>query len=92
MRGYALDISSVLPALYVFNWEGAGNLFHYQIKLRISANTGDFENQETLPQICLNSPKRWGVAAGTKAVLPHGVQPKEGSPLWVISSVTITVN
>ena len=75
MRVYALDISSVLPALYVFNWEGAGNLFHYQIKLRISANTGDFENRETLPQICLNSPKRWGVAGGTKAVLAHGVHP-----------------
>ena len=33
-----------------------------------------------------------GTTAGTKALIPHEVQSKEGSPLWVASSVAITVD
>ena len=33
-----------------------------------------------------------GAAAGTKALAPHGAQLKEGSSLWVASSVAITVD
>ena len=33
-----------------------------------------------------------GAAAGTKAPVPHGVQSKEGSPLWVPSWSPYSVN
>ena len=33
------------PPQYLSNWEGAGNLLHWQIKLRISANTGDLRTR-----------------------------------------------
>ena len=39
---------------YLSNWEGAGNLLHHQIKLRISTNTGDSRTRRDLPKfICI---------------------------------------
>ena len=40
MSGYAL-VYFDWPPTVSFNWDGAGNLPHCQIKLRISTNTGD---------------------------------------------------
>ena len=40
MSGYAL-VYFDWPPTVSFNWDGAGNLLHCQIKLRISTNTGD---------------------------------------------------
>ena len=71
---------------YPFYWEGAGNLLHHQIKLRISTNMGNLKTRRDLPKF-VHTPRegRWvqGATAGTKAPVPHGVQSKEGSLLWV---------
>ena len=74
------------PAKYLSYWEGADNLLHHQIKLKISTNTGDSRTRKGLPEfICTPQGGGWaqGATAGTKAPVPHGVQLKEGSPLWV---------
>ena len=96
MSGYALDVSpGPTPPQYLSYWEGAGNLLHRQIKLRISANMGDSRSRRDLPKfVCTPQGGVWlqGATAGTKAPVPCGVQPKEGSPLWVTASVTITVD
>ena len=80
---------------YLSYWEGAGNLLHSQIKRRVSASTGDSRTGRDLPKfVCTPRGGRLvqGAAAGTKALVPQGVQAKEGSLLWVASSVAITVN
>ena len=80
---------------YLSYWEGLGELLHRQIKLRISTNPGDSRTRRDLPKfVCTPRGGRWvqGTTAGTKALIPHEVQSKEGSPLWVASSVAITVD
>ena len=80
---------------YLSYWEGAGNLLHSQIKLRVSTSTGDSRTGRDLPKfVCTPQGGRLvqGAAAGTKARIPHGVQSKEGSPLWVTITVAITVD
>ena len=80
---------------YLSYWEGAGNLLHSQIKLRVSTSTGDSRTGRDLPKfVCTPRGGRLvqGAAAGTKARIPHGVQSKEGSPLWVTITVAITVD
>ena len=74
------------PPQYLSYWEGAGNLLHHQIKLRISMNIGDSKTRRNLPKlVCTPRGGGWvqGATAGTKAPVPRGVQSKEGSPLWV---------
>ena len=88
-------ISSALPLQVSFAWEGIGNLLHHQVKLRFSTNMGDLRTRRVLPKfVCTPWGIRWvqEAAAGTKALIPHGVQVKEESPLWVPSSVAITVD
>ena len=83
------------PLQYLSYWEGAGNLLHRQIKLGISTNTGDSTTRRDLLKfVCTPREGGWaqGATAGTKAPVPRGVQSKEGSPLWVASSVAITVD
>ena len=83
------------PAQYLSYWEGAGNLLHRQIKLGISANTGDSPaRRDLLKFVCTPRGGGWaqGATAGTKAPVPRGVQSKEGSPLWVASSDATTVD
>ena len=73
---------------YLSYWEGASNLLHSQIKLRVSTRTGDSRTGRDLPKfVCTHRGGRLvqGAAAGTKAPVPRGVQSKEGSPLWVPS-------
>ena len=80
---------------YLSSLEGAGDLLHHQIRLRISTNTGDSRTRRDLPKfVCTPRGGGWaqGAAAGTKAPVPRGVQSKEGSPLRVPLSVAITVN
>ena len=75
---------------YHSSWEGASNLLHCQVKPRISTNTGDSRTRIDLPKfVCTPGGGRWvqGATAGTKAPVPRGVLWREGSPLWVASSV-----
>ena len=77
---------------YLSSLEGAGDLLHHQIRLRISTNTGDSRTRRDLPKfVCTPRGGGWaqGAAAGTKAPVPRGVQAKEGSPLWVAVSDTL---
>ena len=88
-------ISTALPLQVSFAWEGTGNLLHHQVKLRISTNMGDTRTRRVLPKFfCTPWGIRWvqEAAGGTNALIPHGVQVKEESPLWVPSSVAITVD
>ena len=58
-------------------------------------NMGDLRTRKDLHKLVYTlQGGRWvqGAAAGTKALVPQGVQAKEGSLLWVASSVAITVN
>ena len=83
------------PHQVSFAWEGTGNLLHHQVKLRISTNMGDTRTRRVLPKfVCTPWGIRWvqEAAGGTNALIPHGVQVKEESPLWVPSSVAITVD
>ena len=94
--GWVIPLASFSqpPTQYLSYWEGAGNLLHHQIKLRISTNMGDVRTRRDLTKfICTPRGGGWaqGATAGTRAPVPCGVQLKEGSPLWVTSSVTIAV-
>ena len=47
---------------------------------------GDSKTRRDLPKfVCTPQGGGWaqGAAAGTKALVPHGVQSKKGSPLWI---------
>ena len=78
MSGYASDISPARSVpRYLSYWEGAGNLLHRQMKLRISTNTGDWRTRRDLPRfVCTRWGGGWarGAAAGTKALVLCGVQ------------------
>ena len=66
VSGYALVYFN-WPLTVSFNWDGAGNLLHCQIKLRISTNTGDPRTRRHLPRfIC--TPWEGGWAQGAAAV------------------------
>ena len=62
------------PLHYLSNWKWAGNLLHNHIKLRISTNTGDSKTRRGLPKfVCTPRGGGWATA-GTKALVPRGVQ------------------
>ena len=46
------------PHAVFFNWKGAGNMLHCQIKLRIFNQYGRFENKEV--DSCLENPRDGG--------------------------------
>ena len=80
---------------YLSNWEGADNLLHHQIKLTISDVMGDARARRDSPQFpCIPHGVRWvqGATAGTKVLVPRGVQVKEGSALWFALLVAVTLD
>ena len=56
---------------------------------------GDLRTRRDLPKfVCTHQGGEWaqGATAGTKSPVPRRVKAKEGSPIWIALSVTITVN
>ena len=81
-------LSTWLPVS--FNLEGTSTCYTLPNKTQDHQTIqGIWEPGKTY-SVCLESPRRWK-RAGTKALVPCGVQVKEGNPLWVTSLVAIMV-